>query len=112
MALVAIWLIAGLLFGWPRAKTAYYESIELNKHCEIKKLHSRIYATIEAVIELIKWMLLGFLSAISYFAWLLLPVVIESSKKQAEPNSVEAFFFSFLIFALGSLALNKHDTRS
>ena len=112
MILISIWLFVGLLFGWPRAKAAYRESMELNKVCEIKEFHSRMDATIEAVVELVKWMLLGFLSAISYIAWLLLPVVIESNKKQAKPNSVEALFFSVLIFTLGTLTLDRRNTKT
>lgn len=110
LLVVAIWLSVGALFGLPRARARYRET--LAKYSNLMKTEStsiRLEATTDALLEFLKWTLLGPISGISYVAWVLLDLAMKNRKELEKPDVLGAFGFSVLIFVLGMLALEKRE---
>ena len=110
IVILGVWLSVGALFGWPRVRARYRET--LNKYPNLMGTEAtsiKMEAMTDAVLEFLKWMLLGLISGISYFAWLLLELAMQNRKKLEKPSALGAFGFSVLVFILGVLALEKRE---
>lgn len=112
LTIAIVWCLIGALFGMPRARARYRNEIEVaRKLGETVDRGTVSGAVFEAVIEQIKWTLLGVLSAVSYIAWFFLELALANEKELKKPNALGAIGFSVLVFALGVLALEKRESQ-
>lgn len=110
--ILIVWLVVGALFGWPRARARYYKTTrKYPALIETEAISTKTEALIDAVIELLKWMFLGFLSAISYVAWVILALAIANEKELKKMPFLGPLGFSILIFILGVIALENPNTN-
>ena len=112
ITILIVWLIVGALFGWPRARARYYKTIrKYSALIETEAISTKTEALIDAIIEFLKWMFLGLLSAISYVAWLILALAIANEKELKKKSFLGPLGFSILIFILGVIALENPNTN-
>ena len=111
LTLAIIWCVIGAFFGIPRARARYRQEIALSKNVKADQGWSETgMAVFEASLEQLKWTLLGIISGISYIAWILLDFALAKKRKLEKPNALGALGFSVLVFVLGVLALERHDS--
>lgn len=102
---LAVWLLAGAFFGWSRARARYWAAI--NHYSALMKTQPgsvKREAFADAVVELTKWTLLGFISGITLIAWILAQHAERESKKRG--NTLDGVGWSVATFVLGSVALD------
>lgn len=110
LTVVAIWLLIGALFGMPRARARYRATLAKYRNLvQAEPTATRLEAFTDAVLEFLKWTLLGVISAISYVAWLLLELAIANRKNLERPDVLGALGFSALVFVLGVIALDRRE---
>ncbi len=101
-------MITVILIGWPRARDRYYKTTrKYPALLETEPISIKREALIDAIIELLKWMFLGLLSAISYVAWVILELAIANEKELKKTPFLGPLGFSILIFILGVIALEN-----
>jgi len=108
IVILIVWFLVGALFGWPRARAKYYKTIrKYPTLIESESFSTKTEALIDAIIEFLKWMFLGLLSAIAYVAWLILALAIANEKELKKMPFLGPLGFSILIFILGVIALEN-----
>ena len=108
---IALWLFVGAGFGWFRARAKYREvySEALERQSDEERTDTREAtrkAFIAAILEFIKWPVLGLLSAISFAAWIALNLALSAEKEVKKLGFFEALVFSAVVFVLGVIALD------
>ena len=112
---IALWLVVGVCFGWFRARAKYREAYSeaLERQSDEERTDTREAtreAFIAAILEFIKWPVLGLLSAISFAAWIALNLALSAEKEVKKRGKRLAFFealaFSAVVFVLGVIALD------
>ena len=78
---IALWLFVGACFGWFRARAKFREAYSeaLERQSDEERTDTREAtreALIAAILEFIKWPVLGLLSAISFAAWIALNLAL------------------------------------
>jgi len=109
----SIWLLIGAGFGWSRARARYYEALLVR----FREGGSRDYNTVrtEAIIaaslEFMLWTLLGLISGISYFAWILIAIMASYKKEIKKTGFGDAIVISLIIFILGAIAMGRKTSE-
>lgn len=112
LTIAAIWCLIGALFGIPHARNRYRKEISVAKNLNSELDWRNVGAAVfEAILEQLKWTILGVFSGISYLAWILLQLALANQKELEKSNALGALGFSILIFILGVLALERRDSN-
>lgn len=98
--IAVLWLPVGAFFGYIRATDKICNYISENPNVDRYEI-IRI-----GLGEFFKWMFLGFLSAISFLAWILLNILEKEDKKPpTKAETLEAIILSLIVFVLSVIAL-------